>query len=124
MHTANNSAINTYNFQQFTLDFWLQRPLTWQFVVADINQPIVGAHFLLQLKLLVDLEKRRLLDTQNGTQGEAESLKGPTSCINSVAASLSTSDPFKLLLDDFPSLKTPCTSHTPVKHGVAHHIVT
>lgn len=122
LRAANNSTINTYGFRQFTLDFGLPRPLTWQFVVADVNQPIVGADFLLQHKLLVDLEQRRLLDTRNGTRVEAESSPGPTSRINSVAASPSSSNPFKRLLDDFPSLKTPCTSDTPVKHGVAHHI--
>ena len=72
----------------------------------------------------MDLEKRRLLDTQNGTRVEAESSPGPTSRISSVAVSPSTSEPFKRLLDDFPSLKTPCTNDTPVKHGVAHHNVT
>ena len=64
---ANNSTINTYGFRRLTLDFGLPRPLTWKFVVADVNQPIVGADFLLRQKLLVDLEKRRLLDTRHGT---------------------------------------------------------
>ena len=72
----------------------------------------------------MDLEKRCLFDTRNGTGVEAESLPGPTLHIDCVAFSPSTCDPFKGLLDDFPSLKTPCTSHTPVKHGVAHYIVT
>ena len=124
LRAANNSTINTYGFRQLTLDFGLPRPLTWKFVVADVNQPIVGADFLLRRKLLVDLEKRHLLDTRHGTRVEAESSPGPTSRINSVAASPSIDEPFKQLLDDFPSLTTPCTSDTPVKHGVAHHIVT
>ena len=124
LRAANYSTINTYGFRQLTLDFGLPRPLTWKFVVADVNQPIVGADFLLRHKLLVDLEQRRLLDTRNGTRIEADSSPGLTPRINSVAASPSIDEPFKQLLDDFPSLKTPCTSDTPVKHGVAHHIVT
>ena len=124
LRAANNSIINTYGFRQLTLDFGLPRPLTWRFVVADVNQPIVGADFLLQHKLLVDLEKRRFLDTRNGTQVEGDSSPGLTSRINSVATSPSIDEPFKQLLDAFPSLKTPRTSDTPVKHDVAHHIVT
>ena len=126
LRAANNnySTINTYGFRQLTRDFGLPRPLTWKFVVADVNQPIVGADFLLRHKLLVDLEQRRLLDTRNGTRVEADSSPGLTSRINSVAASPSIDEPLKQLLDDFPSLKTPCTSDSPVKHGVAHHIVT
>ena len=73
LRAANNSTINTYGFRQLTLDFGLPRPLTWKFVVADVNQPIVGADFLLRHKLLVDLEQRRLLDTRNGTRVEAHS---------------------------------------------------
>ena len=109
--------INTYGFRQLTLDFGLPRPLTWKFVVADVNQPIVGTDFLLRHKLLVDLEKRPLLDTRNGTRVEADSSPGLTSRINSFAASPSIDEPFKQLLDDFPSSKTPCTSDTLVKHG-------
>ena len=71
LRAANNSTINTYGFRQLTLDFGLPRPLTWKFVVADLNQSIVDADFLLRHKLLVDLEKRRLLDTRNGTRVEA-----------------------------------------------------
>ena len=55
---------------------------------------------------------------------ELNSSPSLTSRINSVAASPSIDEPFKQLLDDFPSLKTPCTSDILVKHGVAHHIVT
>ena len=124
LRAANNSTINTYGFRQLTLDFGLSRPLTWKFVFADVNQPIVGTDFPLRHKWLVDVEKRRFLDTRNGTRVEADSSPGLTSRVNSITASPSIDEPFKQLLNGFPSLKTPCTSDTPVKHGVAHHMVT
>ena len=55
------------------LNFGLPRPLTWKFQVADVTQPIIGADFLLQHKLLVDLDQKHLIDTQNGARIPAES---------------------------------------------------
>ena len=68
LRAANNSFINTYGFKQLVLYFELPRPLTWKFQVADVNQPIIGADFLLQHKLLVDLAQKRLVDIRNGTR--------------------------------------------------------
>ena len=124
LRAANNSIINTYGSRQLILDFGLPRPLTWKYLVADVSQPIIGADFLLQHKLLVDLERRRLIDTRNGTRVEAESSPCPTPHLNFLSVPPSTSDPFTRLLDDFPSLTSPCTSDTPIRHGVSHHIVT
>jgi len=89
-----------------------------------VSQPIIGADFLLQHKLLVDLDRRRLIDTWNGTCVEAESSPGPTPHPNFLSVPPSTGDPFTRRLDDFPSLTSPCTSDTPIRHGVTHHIVT
>ena len=44
--------------------------------------------------------------------------------IQQVSINSSKKDPFTHLLEEFPTLTTPCTSDTPVKHGVTHHIVT
>ena len=124
LRAANNSIINTYGSRQLILDFGLPRPLTWKFLVADVSQPIIGADFLLQHKLLVDLDRRRLIDTRNGTRVEAESSPCPTPDLNFLSVPPPTGDPFTRLLDDFPSLTSPCTSDTPIRHGVSHHIVT
>ena len=124
LRAANNSIISTYGFRRFTLDFGLPRPLTRRFLVVDVTQPIIGADFLLQHKLLVDLDQRRLIDTRNGTRVEADPSPCSTPRLNFISTSPPTGDPFKRLLEDFPSLTTPCTSDTPVQHGVSHHIVT
>ena len=47
LRAANNSFIDTYGFKQLVLHFGVPRPLTWKFQVADVNQPIIGAAFLL-----------------------------------------------------------------------------
>ena len=123
LRAANNSFINTYGFKQFVLDFGLPRPLTWKFQVADVTQPIIGADFLLQHKLLVDLDQKRLIDTRNGTRIMAEASAGFSPSVQHISTHPCDKDPFTRLLEEFPTLTTPCTSDTP-KHGVSHHIVT
>ena len=123
LRAANNSFINTYGFKQFVLDFGLPRPLTWKFQVADVTQPIIGADFLLQHKLLVDLDQKRLIDTRNGTRIMAEASAGFSPSVQHISTHPCDKDPFTRLLEEFSTLTTPCTSDTP-KHGVSHHIVT
>ena len=102
LRAANNSIINTYGSRQLIFDFELPRPLTWKFLVADVSQPIICADFLLQHKLLVDLDRRRLIDTRNGTHVKAESSPCPTPHLNFLSVPPSTGDPFTRLLDDQP----------------------
>ena len=97
LRAANNSSINTYGFKTLTLNFGLPRPLTWRFLVADVTQPIIGADFLLQHKLLVDLDQRRLIDTRNGTQVFTEFSAHPPPRLNSISTLSSSADPFTRL---------------------------
>ena len=89
-----------------------------------MTQPIIGADFLLQHKLLVDLNQKRLIDTRNGSRVYAEPSSDSSPRLNNISLPAADADPFIQLLPKFPSLTTPCTSDTPVKHGVSHHIVT
>ncbi|XP_043521842.1 uncharacterized protein LOC122534878 [Frieseomelitta varia] len=40
----------------------LRRPFTWEFTVAKVQQPIIGADFLQHHGLLVDLKNKRIID--------------------------------------------------------------
>ena len=124
LQAANNSTINTYGSKQLTVNFGLPRPLTWQFIKADVTQPIIGADFLLRHKLLVDLDQRRLIDTRHGTRVLAEVSNQSSPQVNQLYTPTTSPDQFTKLLNDFSSLTTPCTSDTPARHCVAHHIVT
>ena len=52
---ANNSTINTYGNCKRVVDVGLKREYPWTFIVADVQQPIIGADFLIHYNLLVDL---------------------------------------------------------------------
>ena len=117
---ANNSTIKTYGNCKRVVDVGLKREYPWTFIVADVQQPIIGADFLIHYNLLVDLRSRCLRDMRTGL---------------AIAASLSSIKPLSLnrvdtvqneytkLLGQFPELTRPTTKGEPVKHGITHKIV-
>ena len=118
---ANNSTIHTYGTCKRVVDVGLKREYSWTFIVADVQQPIIGADFLIHYNLLVDLRSRCLRDMRTGL---------------AIAASLSSIKPLSLnrvdtvqneyrkLLCQFPELTRPTTKGETVKHGITHKIVT
>ena len=63
---ANNTTVNTYGNCRRVVDVGLKRDYVWTFLVADVKQSIIGAHFLLHYSLLVDLKSRCLRDMRSG----------------------------------------------------------
>ena len=118
---ANNSTINTYGKCKRVVDVGLKREYPWTFIVTDVQQPIIGADFLIHYNLLVDLRSRCLRDMRTGV---------------AIAASLSSITPLSLnrvdtvrneytkLLGQSPELTRPTTKGETVKHGITHKIVT
>ena len=118
---ANNSTIHTYGNCKRVVDVGLKREYPWTFIVADVQQPIIRADFLIHYNLLVDLRSRCLRDMRTGL---------------AIAASLSSIIPLSLnrvdtvqneytkLLGQFPELTRPTTKGETVKHSITHKIVT
>ena len=118
---ANNSTIHTHGNCKRVVDVGLKREYPWTFIVADVQQPVIGADFLIHYNLLVDLRSRCLRDMRTGL---------------AIAASLSSIKPLSLnrvdtvqneytkLLGQFPELTCPTTKGETVKHGITHKIVT
>ena len=119
---ANNTTINTYGNSKRVVDVGLKRDYPWTFIVADVQQPIIGADFFIHYNLLVDLRSRCLRDMKTG--------------LAIIPASLSSIRPLSLnrvdtvhneytkLLGQFPELTRPTTKGETVKHGITHKIVT
>ena len=82
MVAANNSTIKTYGNCKRVVDVGLKREYPWTFIVADVQQPIIGADFLIHYNLLVDLRSRCLRDMRTGL---------------AIAASLSSIKPLSLI---------------------------
>lgn len=62
LYAANGTPIPTYGTRLIKVNFGLRREMSWPFTIADVTKPIIGADFLQQYGLLVDLKNRLLRD--------------------------------------------------------------
>ena len=122
LQAANNTTIATYGSRSLTLNLGLRRTFRWVFVIADVQNPILGADFLRSYNLIVDVGRRQLLDalTQLTIQGVASSAASPSPSL----LPTNIDKQFTSLLKEIPSVTQPCITEQPVKHNVTHHIVT
>lgn len=91
-----------------------------EFIIAEVKQPILGADFLLQNKLLVDISGRRLLD-------QITSLSVIGSIIEWNGTSLTTVDntcTYSDLLLQYPEITKPVSFREDPPYSVFHYIET
>ena len=119
--TANNTTIITYGTSKRVIDVGLKRDYTWNFIVADVQQPIIGADFLIHYSLLVDLRSRCLRDMRTGLAIPASLSSITPLLLNRVDA---VHNDYTKLLGQFPELTLPTTKGETFKHGITHKIVT
>ena len=86
-----------------------------------MQQPIVGADFLIHSSLLVDLRSRCLRDMRTGLAIPASLSSITPLSLNRVDA---VHNDYTKLLGQFPELTRPTTKGETVKHGITHKIVT
>lgn len=89
---ANGTSINCYGEQVFTLTFSPRHKYNWKFIIADVEEPILGADFLKAHNLLVDIGKKQLIQRDR-------------SRIN-VISNVSHPEPYQSLIQRFPNLTT------------------
>lgn len=120
LYAANGTEINTYGTHFLELDLNLRRAFRWLFILADVQQPILGADFLAKHKLLIDLNGRRLIDQLTNL-----SIRGTiSSSTESTVKTIVDNCPYYDLLCKFPELTKPVSYKETPKHGVCHHIET
>lgn len=120
LYAANGTEIKTFGIKTLTLDLQMRRPYRWTFIIAAVNQPILGADFLIHHKLLVDLSNRRLVD-------KVTNLRIVGSIVTSKQPTLNTLDeahPYFKLLSKFRDLTKPVSFKETPKHTVFHYIET
>ena len=122
LQAANNSPIATFGKRSLTLDLQFQRPLPWVFTIADVQNPIIGADLLNHFHLLVDIRRRKLIDTLTRTH-----IQGIRCCeqpLRPVWQVLTPTTPYTALLSEFPSMTRPSSINQPIKHSITHSIKT
>ena len=77
---VNGSKIATFGTRSLPLNLGLRRVFRWIFVIADIRTPIIGADFLRDYGLLVNMRQGRLMDTTTSlrSQGTISHIVSPS----------------------------------------------
>jgi len=100
LFAANNTTINTYGKTTLTVDFHLRRVFKWEFIKASVSKAIIGADFLHNFNLMVDIRHKKLVDklTNLSTTGT----KSPTTinCIKTYLIEQKFSD----IIGKFPEI--------------------
>ena len=102
LQAVNNTTITTYGTRSLTLYLGLRCTLRWVFIIADVKKPILGADFLRNFGLLVDVKHNRLSDTRTLLK-----VQGIVSHTSSLRPSLHAREPeneFSALLAEFPAV--------------------
>lgn len=121
LQAANGSIINTYGTKQLHLTLSFRRDFLWNFVIADVTLPIIGADFLSHFNILVDLHHNRLIDFE--TQFSSACIRA-TSSVSGIQLPAGDTPYESLLLSEFPNLVSPISALPEVTHNVVHHIET
>lgn len=121
LFAANGTRINTFGEKRLKLDLGLRRELEWQFIIADVKVPILGADFLAHFDLLVDVKRNGLVDNKTKL----------TQCVQFISIQQESpklfhvSNNFMELLAEFPELLTENRRISePLKTKIFHYIET
>ena len=120
--TATGANIASWGKRQIDIQIG-DRKFAWNFLIADVTQPLLGADFLAEYGIAPDVKNGRLIFTD-------ESFPQSVSCrrINSISpritSAASINNVYAQLLSDRPSLTELRFNADAPGHGVTHHIET
>ena len=119
---VNGSTIATYGKRSLTLDMGLRRTFRWVFIIANVQSPILGADFLRQYSLSVDMKHCRLVDalTQLRVQGILSQVSSPSPTV----CHPQPPNTFTAIMTEYPTVLQPHFHSQTVDHGITHHILT
>ena len=120
LKAANGSSIKTYGVRTTTLKL-ASRQFKWNFIIADVTRPLLGADFLRANALLVDLKGKRLVDAETYLSVPLGSAGTGAPHLDAISAS---TDKYDMLLAEYPDITVPKFSQPSTKHGVEHFIPT
>ncbi|KHJ40198.1 hypothetical protein D918_09744 [Trichuris suis] len=122
LRAVNNTQLVTYGSVGLKVDIGLNRIFSWTFTIADVRHPILGADFLHNFALVVDIRRGRLVDSMT-----KQYVRGTMSSISTLQLSVVPQripPQYQEILDRFPTVTRAVTSMQQADHEVAHHIRT
>ena len=122
LQAVNSSPISTFGQKSLTLDLGLRRTFRWVFIIADLPLPIIGADFLREYGLLVDIKHQKLIDST--TNFIVNGIRNTQEHVTPTIMTATSSSRFDNLLRQYPDVVRPIYKYGEVKHGTTHHIPT
>ena len=120
LYAGNDTVINTFGETRRVLDLALWRPIAWNFCIADVPHPIIGADLIKYYGLIVDLKRRRLTDAVTSIYTLGVVKPANLTAIHTA----NPSNRYTRILTDFPEI-TGIDQQTPIgSRGVFHYLVT
>lgn len=121
LSAANDTIIHTYGERCLELSLGFPRKLRHNFIIADVKHAILGADFFATYGILIDMQRRRLID-----RSTLCSIAALTKTVSSVSPRLTVvvNNEYNDILKEFPSVTAPPDYHAKVSHSVVHHIET
>lgn len=104
--------ISTYGHQLMTVDFGLRHKFIWDFITANVKQPILGANFLRHFNLLVDLKRRKLLDDTTQLSTPAKMTRVPAPALSTINTNSEYHDPLREFITSRAPLKKVNTKYS------------
>lgn len=123
LFAANGTAIATFGYFTSSVDLGLRRNFTWSFLIADVAKPILGADFLNEFGLLVDIKNKQLIDAKTKLRTKCNSQLIQYERVNTIDDNSIFSD----LLQQFKDLTLPPTfnkGNNLKQSSVKHQIIT
>ena len=120
LFAANDSRVPTFGEINVTLNLNLRRAFKWNFCVAQVPYPIIGADLLAHFHLVPYLHESRLVDTTTGLSSSGF-LKSASICGLSL---INQSHVFSKILAFFPELLSVPQRVAPSVGDVKNHILT
>lgn len=119
LRAANGTSINTYGTKIISVDFGLNEIFNWKFVIANTEIAVIGADFLSDNNIIVDLKSKKLV--------KKDSNKSTTCSISKLdfqSLSIIHEQKYDQLLREFEQITIPTTMKKGVQGEVYHFIET
>ena len=121
LSAANGTAIPCYGSIRHRVALG-SKYYPFNFIIADVKQPIIGADFLAHFNLAPNHRDGCLINLENFETINADfDNESPKTRVNFISQK---EDPYYQLLDKYPDLSTPSFRIKEPKHGVRHYIPT
>ena len=120
IQAANGTSIVTYVTRHVLLHLGNHR-YSARLVITDVKRPLLGADFLRQHNLLVDVRGQRFIGADTYL---SVSCDVTVTSVSQLAPIDIGSNKYRKFLNDFPELPQPTFSHSTVSHGVQNYITT